>query len=138
MKQLNKIYFFYFVFFVVILKFFNAPYNSYYILKSPYKERMTTAYGLCNNESWGFYNIIANNYDLKNKTVRIINSAGNVLIDPLFPSIKNSDDKQSQFLMVLNFINTNDQDIFNSKIENIDKYFIKYRYGNCYLLELND
>ena len=66
MKQLNKIYFFYFVFFVVILKFFNAPYNSYSILKSPYKERMTVAYGLCNNESWGFYNIIANNYDLKN------------------------------------------------------------------------
>jgi len=138
MKQLNKIYFLYFIFFIVILKFFNTPYNSYTILKSQYKERMTSAYGLCNNESWGFYNIVANNYDLENKTVRIINFAGNVLIDPLFPSIKLSDDKQSQFLMVLNFINTNDQDIFNSKIENINKYYIKYRYGNCYLLELND
>lgn len=138
MYQKNKNYFLYFVFFVVILKFFNAPYNSYTILKLQYKERMTTAYGLCNNESWGFYNFIANNYDLNNKTVRIINFAGNVLIHPLFPSIKLSDNKKSQFLVVLNFINTNDQDVFKSKIENISQYYVKYRYGNCYLLELND
>ena len=138
MNQINKNYFLYFVFFIIILKFYNAPYNSYNILKFKYKERMTTAYGFCNNESWGFYNLITSNYDLSNKTVRIINFAGYVVIDPLFPNIQRSNDERSQFIMVLNFINKNDQDIFRSKIKNINQYYIKYRHGNCYLLELND
>lgn len=138
MNQINKNYFLYFVFFIIILKFYNAPYNSYNILKFKYKERMTAAYGFCNNESWGFYNLITSNYDLSNKTVRIINFAGYVVIDPLFPNIQRSNDERSQFIMVLNFINKNDQDIFKSKIKNINQYYIKYRHGNCYLLELND
>ena len=128
----------YLIFFIVIIKYFNVPYNSYNILKFNYKDRMTTAYGYCNRESWGFYNYVVSNFNIKNKTTRILNLAGYVRIHPLFPNIKISDNKNSDFLIVLNYENENNQNIFESKIENIDKYYIKYNFSNCYLLELND
>ena len=40
--------------------------------------------------------------------------------------------------MDLNYQNKIDEDIYGSKIENIKKYYIKYKFENCYLLELND
>ena len=138
---MNKTYknnLFYLIFFIAIVKYFNVPYNSYNILKFDYKDRMTKAYGYCANESWGFYNYISNKYNLKNKTTRIINATGYVRIHPLFPDIKISDNKKSDFIIVLNYENENNQNIFNSKINNIDQYTVKYNFGNCYLLELND
>tara|TARA_A100000164_G_scaffold131083_1_gene116221 strand:+ start:1130 stop:1546 length:417 start_codon:yes stop_codon:yes gene_type:complete len=138
MKLLNKNYFLYFIFFILIIKLFNTPYATYNIVKFNYKERMTATYGFCNKESWGYYNYIKNNFNLKDKEVRIINKGGFVRIDPLFPELNASSNNNSQYLVVLNFETTDRETIFNSDIKNINKYYIKNRFGNCYLLELND
>ena len=122
----------------MIIKLFNAFYSTYYISKWDYKTRMTQHYGYCDRESWGFYNDVSKKFDLKNEEIRIINNGGYVTIDPLFKDINNSKDINSKYLMLLNFQSEINKDIYSSKIENIDKYSVKYRLGNCYLLELND
>ena len=61
------------LFTLIILKFFNAPYNFYSILNWNYEDRMEQEYGYCKNESWGFYNYINKNYDLKNSEIKILN-----------------------------------------------------------------
>ena len=76
--------------------------------------------------------------DLKNEEIRIINNGDYVTIDPLFKDINNSKNINSKYLMLLNFQSEINKDIYSSKIENIGKYSVKYRLGNCYLLELND
>ena len=84
----------------------------------------------------GFYNYVANNFNLKNKTTRIFNLTGYVRTS-LIPRYKISDNKNSDFLVCLT-MKVKNKNIFESKIENIDKYYIKYNFSNCYLLELND
>jgi len=138
MNIINRNNLLYLIFFIMIIKLFNAFYSTYYISKWDYKTRMTQHYGYCDRESWGFYNDVSKKFDLKNEEIRIINNGGYVTIDPLFKDINNSKDINSKYLMLLNFQSEINKDIYSSKIENIDKYSVKYRLGNCYLLELND
>ena len=138
MSIINRNNLLYLIFFIMIIKLFNAFYSTYYISRWDYKTRMTQHYGYCDRESWGFYEDVSKKFDLKNEEIRIINNGGYVTIDPLFKDINNSKDINSKYLMLLNFQSEINKDIYSSKIENIDKYSVKYRLGNCYLLELND
>mgnify|MGYP000035072322 FL=1 len=139
MKQIFKdIKNFYFLFFfLIIVKFFNTFYNSYSILLWDYDMRMTQEYGFCKNESWGFYNHVIEKYDLKNEKINIINDEGFVRIYSLFKDL-NVADKDYKYLMLLNFQSENKDDIYDLEIHNIEDFSIKYRFNNCYLLELND
>ena len=47
-------------------------------------------------------------------------------------------DQDYLYLILLNFQSENKEDIYNLKINNINDFSIKYRFNNCYLLELND
>ena len=138
MSIINRNNLLYLIFFIMIIKLFNAFYSTYYISRWDYKTRMTQHYGYCDRESWGFYEDVSKKFDLKNEEIRIINNGDYVVIDPLFKDINNSENINSKYLMILNFQSEINKDIYSSKIENIDKYSVKYRLGNCYLLELND
>ena len=129
--------FFFLIFFLVIIKFFNTFYNGYSLLIWNYDKRMTQEYGFCKNESWGFYNYVIKNYNLQNKKINIINDEGFVRIYSLFRNF-NITDKNYKYLIILNFQSENKEDIYNLKINNINDFSIKYRFNNCYLLELND
>lgn len=122
---------------LVILKFFNAPYNFYSLLNWNYEDRMEQEYGYCKNESWGFYNYINKNFDLKNSDIRIINDEGFVTLEHLFDLKKNNFYK-TKYAIILNFKSENDQNIFQSKHSFLKDYKLKYRFNNCYLLELNE
>ena len=129
--------FFFLIFFLVIIKFFNTFYNGYSLLIWNYDKRMTQEYGFCKNESWGFYNYVIKNYNLQNKKINIINDEGFVKIYSLFRNFDITD-KNYKYLILLNFQSENKEDIYNLKINNINDFSIKYRFNNCYLLELND
>ncbi len=120
----------------IILKFFNTPYNIYSILLSKYEDRMIQTYGFCENESWGFYNHVVNKFDLQNKEVKIINDEGHVTLENLTNlKIKNKDAK---YVMILNYQSKNKESIYDSKYSFVQKYKIKFRFNNCYLLVRND
>ena len=125
------------LFTLAILKFFNAPYNFYSILNWNYENRMEQEYGYCKNESWGFYNYIIRNYDLKNSEIKILNDEGFVTLEHLFDLKKNNFYK-TKYAIILNFKSENDQNIFQSKHSFLKDYKLKYRFNNCYLLELNE
>ena len=137
MNIINKNIFFYLLFFIVIMKFFNAPYNIYSTIKFDYKERMTQTYGFCGNESWGFYSHVIEKFNLKKQKIHIINN-NFVHMAALFNEIDYTAEKNPKLLMLLNFQSKNDETIYSYKLDNIDKYSIKYKFNNCYLLELND
>jgi len=99
--------------------------------------RMTQEYGFCKNESWGFYNHVIKKYNLKDKKINIINDEGFVKIYSLFKDLDVAD-KDYKYLMLLNFQSENKEDIYDLEIHNIEDFSIKYRFNNCYLLELND
>ena len=122
---------------LVILKFFNSPYNFYSILNWNYESRMEQEYGYCKNESWGFYNYINKNYDLKNSDVKILNDEGFVTLEHLF-SLKKNNSYKTKYVIILNFKSENDQNIFQTKYSFLKDYKLKYRFNNCYLLELNE
>ena len=129
--------FFFLIFFLVIIKFFNTFYSGYSLLIWNYDKRMTHEYGFCKNESWGFYNYVIKNYNLQNKKINIINDEGFVKIYSLFRDLDITD-KNYKYLILLNFQSENKEDIYNLKLDNINNFSIKYRFNNCYLLELND
>ena len=125
------------LFTLAILKFFNAPYNFYSILNWNYENRMEQEYGYCKNESWGFYNYINKNYDLKNSDVKILNDEGFVTLEHLF-NLKKNNSYKTKYVIILNFKSENDQNIFQTKYSFLKDYKLKYRFNNCYLLELNE
>ena len=129
-----------FIFLLIVLKFFNTPNNFYSILNWNYNDRMEQQYGNCKNESWGFYNSITKKFNLKNQNIKIINDEGHVTLENLFDLKKkySFDSNDTRYLILLNFQSENNEDIFQSKYDFIKKYKIKYKYNNCYLLELND
>ena len=143
MKFLNKKSFNFILFLVlvslIILKYFNTPYNIYSIINWNYESRMEQNYGYCKNESWGFYNFVNKKFNLKNKDIKIINDEGYVTLENLFDfnNDRNKNEK-AKYLIVLNFKNENDQNIYDSNIKSIEEYKIKLRQNNCYLMELND
>jgi len=122
---------------LIILKFFNTPYNLYSILIWNYEKRMQQNYGFCKNESWGFYNYIIQKFDLKNKEINIINDEGHSTLENLF-GIKNSRDNNSDYLILTNYQSENSENIFNGKYEFLKNYNILYRKNDCYLLKFND
>ncbi len=67
-----KIFFLIFIFSLIVLKFFNTPYNFYSILNWNYDDRMEQQYGYCKNESWGFYNLITKKFNLKTKILKLL------------------------------------------------------------------
>lgn len=137
-KNIRYIFLFILIVFI-ILKFFNTPYNFYSILNWNYEKRMEQNYGFCKNESWGFYNYVAKNFNLGGQNLRIINDEGNVTLENLFNFKKELNNSvQTNFLIILNYKSENNQDIFQSKYKFIKNYKIKYRFNNCYLMELND
>ena len=130
---------FYIFFFIIILKSFDTFYNTYSVLTSDYEKRMTASYGFCQKESWGFYSFVIKKYNLDKKTIRIHNLEGHVIIQSLFNIVKKEmKENDNKYLIILNFQSTNDQDIYDSKVRNIENYNIEYRYNNCYLMRLDD
>ena len=122
---------------IAILKFFNSPYNFYSILVWNYESRMEQNYGFCKNESWGFYNYINKNFDLKDSDIKIFNDEGFVTLEHLF-NLKKNNFHKTNYAIILNFKSENDQNIFQSKYNFLKDYKLKYRFKNCYLMELND
>ena len=122
---------------LIILKFFNTPYNFYSILNWSYEERMEQNYGFCKNESWGFYNHVIKKFDLSGQEINTINDEGHVTLENLF-DIKKSKDNKSNYLILTNYQSENNNDIFNSQYEFLKNYKILYRKNNCYLLKSND
>ena len=121
-----------FVLILFLFQFFKLPYSAYNLLKWDYNNRMTQFYGYCDNESWGFYNYVIKKFELKNKSINIINYEGHVTLDSLFnlnKSIKN----KSNYYLILNYQSINDETIFDN-FEYLKDYKILYRYNNCYLL----
>ena len=98
---------------------------------------MEQEYGYCKNESWGFYNYINRNYDLKNSEIKIFNDEGFVTLEHLF-GLKKNNFYKTKYVIILNFKSENDQNIFQSKHSFLKDYKLKYRFNNCYLLELNE
>ena len=128
---------FFLIFFLMILKFFNTFYNTYSILLWNYSSRMTQTYGFFLILRWGFYNYVIKKYKLENQKINIINDGGHVVLDALFENI-DIVKKNYRYLMILNFQSENNQDIYSYKVKDIKNFSIKYRFNNCYLLELND
>ena len=90
---------FFLIFFLIIFKFFNTPYNTYSLILWDYDKRMTQAYGFCKNESWGFYNYVINKYKLQNQKIKIINHEGYVNLDGLFSIIDHSN-KSNEYIII--------------------------------------
>ena len=139
-KNKNILIFFLYTFFIfTIFKFFNTPYNFYSLLNWNYEKRMEQNYGFCKNESWGFYNFINKEFNLKDQKIRIVHDEDNVTLENLFGFKKEWNNSiKTKFFIILNYKNENDQDIFQSNYNFIKNYRIKYRFNNCYLMELND
>jgi len=136
LKKIKLIFVFIFLS-LIILKFFNTPFNFYSILNWNYKDRMDQNYGFCKNESWGFQNYVINKFDLKNYEIDIINDGGYVTLERVF-NLKKTNSKNPKFIIILNFKSKNDENIFNFKHDLLKNYKIKYRYDNCFLMEIND
>mgnify|MGYP001171845600 FL=1 len=140
MKQKNLFISFLLVLF--IFHFFKLPYSTYNLLKWDVENRMTQSYGYCERESWGFYNHVINKFDLKDKTIKIINHQGHVTLEFLFNlekssgehyRLSNENQKDINYYLILNYQSTNDESIFDN-FKNLKDYKILYRYNNCYLL----
>ena len=141
MKSLDrnkiKIIFFFIIVSLIVLKFFNTPYNFYSLLNWNYEKRMEQNYGFCENESWGFYNFVSKKFDLEKEEINLINDQNFVTPERLFNKMKTKS-KKTKFLMILNYQSQNNENIFNGKYDFLSNYKIKLKYNNCYLLELND
>lgn len=133
-----KFIFLFFIFLLALFKYFNTPYNIYSILIWDYEKRMEYEYGFCKNHSWGFYNLIDKKFNLKKEDITIKNDEGFVTLEPLFDFTKNLDGDKTQYAIILNYQSENNEDIYSSKYDFIKNYKIKFRYNNCYLMELND
>ena len=120
-----------------IFKFFNTPYNLYSILNWNYKERMEQSYGYCNNESWGFYNLIYKKFNLNKEDVMIINDEGHITMEQFF-DLKKNNNKDNKYAIILNYKSEDNENILNGKYNFLQNYKVKYRYNNCYLLKIND
>ena len=100
-----------FVLILFLFQFFKLPYSAYNLLKWDYNNRMTQFYGYCDNESWGFYNYVIKKFELKNKSINIINYEGHVTLDVLF-NLNRSIDNKSNYYLILNYQSINDETIF--------------------------
>ena len=120
-----------------ILKLFNTSYNFYAILNWDYKERLKQNYGVCGYESWGFYEIITNKFNLSNSDITIINDEGHITMENLFNLNKNNNNTNDHVIL-LNYQSENNQSIYDKNYSFLKDYQIIYRLNNCYLLKKND
>ena len=119
----NLIFILLIIFLSVHFKFFE---NTYIILKSDYHQRLTSNYGYCEKNSYGFIKYIEDKYKLK-KNIKIIN-------DESFPR---SDGfiykpKKDYYKNLIILINYNEM---NSSID-LKKYKVLEKYKNCFYLKL--
>ena len=135
MKQIKQInLFIIFILVLFVFQIFKLPYSSYNVFKWDYENRMTQAYGYCEKESWGFYDYVINKFNLKNKSINIINDEGHVTLEFLF-NINKSDKINSKYYIILNYQSTDNEIIFDSDdFKNLKNYKILHRHNNCYLL----
>ena len=94
---------------------------------------MEQNYGYCENESWGFYNYVLKKFNLENEKITIINKKGNVTLENLF-NIKKNNFISSNYLILLNYISENEENISQAKFLKNKKFETIYRYNNCYLI----
>ncbi len=141
MRSLNlkeiKFGFVFIIISLMILKFFNTPFNFYSIMNWNYEDRMDQNYGFCENESWGFHNYVIKKFELQNQEVNIINDSGHVTLERIF-NLKKTNTENAKFYIILNYLSENNEKIFDSKYDFLKNYKIKYRYNNCFLMEIND
>ena len=135
-KELRNIGLF-LVIILIIFKFFNTPYNLYSVLNWNYEKRMEQNYGFCNNESWGFYNLVINKFNLDGNEIFIFNDEGYRTLENFF-NIKKASKNDANYLIILNYQSQDNENIFNGKYDFIKNYEILFRKNNCYLLGLND
>lgn len=117
---------------VFIILFFLSINNLFYNLYSIYirdlEERKLMSYGFCNETSYGFINLVKNNF-LSDDTVTIINFE---LAPPsigLFYDLKS--DENNDDIILLNFNIDNKNILINKKI-NLTNYNLVNSIDNCF------
>ena len=119
----NIIFFLLVIFLAVHFKFFE---NTYIILKSDYHQRLTSNYGYCEKNSYGFIKYIEDKYKLK-KNIKIINDESFPLSDGFI--YKPKKDYYKNLIILINYNEV------NSSVD-LKKYKILEKYKNCFYLKL--
>ncbi len=119
----NIMFFLLVIFLAVHFKFFE---NTYIILKSDYHQRLTSNYGYCEKNSYGFIKYIEDKYKLK-KNIKIINDESFPLSDGFI--YKPKKDYYKNLIILINY------NEMNSSID-LKKYNILEKYKNCFYLKL--
>ena len=119
----NIMFFLFVIFLAVHFKFFE---NTYIILKSDYHQRLTSNYGYCEKNSYGFIKYIEDKYKLK-KNIKIINDESFPLSDGFI--YKPKKDYYKNLIILINYNEV------NSSVD-LKKYKILEKYKNCFYLKL--
>ena len=119
----NIMFFLFVIFLAVHFKFFE---NTYIILKSDYHQRLTSIYGYCEKNSYGFIKYIEDKYKLK-KNIKIINDESFPLSDGFI--YKPKKDYYKNLIILINY------NEMNSSID-LKKYKVLEKYKNCFYLKL--
>jgi fibronectin type 3 domain-containing protein len=106
--------------------FFNDAYN---IIFRNYDERMQRTYGNCEGISYGFIKKVKENYLGSRKNILTINNDILPTSVGLFSELSKDVDKEN--IILLNFINTNNQKLINMDI-NINEYELIYQEDMCF------
>ena len=97
----NIMFFLFVIFLAVHFKFFE---NTYIILKSDYHQRLTSNYGYCEKNSYGFIKYIEDKYKLK-KNIKIINDESFPLSDGFI--YKPKKDYYKNLIILINYNEVN-------------------------------
>ena len=120
------IYFILLVFISLYFKFFE---NFYILLKYNYETRLTSNYGYCEKNSYGFIKYIDKKYKLI-KNIHIFNDDRSFPYSEAFIH-KPKKEYDENYLIILNY---NEQ---NSRI-NLENFEIIEKFKNCFFLKKND
>jgi hypothetical protein len=123
--KLNYTYFLVLLFLMIHFKLFE---NVYVVYRSNLSERLTTNYGYCEKNSYGFIKYIEKKYKF-NRNISILN-------DEIHPNsqafiYKPKKEYDPNFAILLNYNKEN-------SIININNYTIIDQYKNCFYLKKND
>ena len=118
----NVIYFLLIIFLAVHFKFFE---NTYIILKSNYDQRLTSNYGFCEKNSFGFIKYIDSKYALK-KNIKIYNDEAYPLSDGFIYK-----PKKGYYNNKIILINYNE----NNSLIDLNKFEVLEKYKNCFYLK---
>ena len=129
----NKLYLLTLIIFFFITIKANFFKSFHEVLFVNYDDRLSKAYGFCNNEGIGYVNFIKKNFKINGK-IDLINSLKKNNNNSGKWFIYNSDIKENEdhkYLVVIN----NDQ--LNEKV-NLKKYKTLHNFKDCYFLAKND